>query len=336
MLLDAQGYSIAALTDAINKPKFVPGRVGALGLFAEQGVASTTVIVEEIDGVLVLVSPSPRGGPGQSVTKTRGTTRSIVIPHFQIDDGVMAEEVQGIRAFGTEDSTDAVETIIAQRLMTHRSSMEVTKEYARVGAIKGVITYADNSTLDIFSFFGVSQVSEIDFDLDAATPAAGVLRKACAGVIRTIATELGGLPFTGVYALCGDTFFDQLLAHTEVRNTFLNNPMASQLRTSYISGGQTYGTFDFGGITWENYRGYVGATGFIDTLKCHIFPTGVPNLFRTYNAPADYIETVNTLGQPMYAKQFPMPNDKGVMLEVQMNTLQLCTRPRALLKGKNT
>jgi hypothetical protein len=28
----------------------------------------------------------------------------------------------------------------------------------------------------------------------------------------------------------------------------------------------------------------------------------VPGLFRTYYAPADYIETVNTIGQRLYVK----------------------------------
>ena len=63
---------------------------------------------------------------------------------------------------------------------------------------------------------------------------------------------------------------------------------------------------------WENYRGQVGGTAFIDTNKCHIFPLGVPGLFRTYFAPADYIETVNTLGRRLYVKQYDMPNGKGV------------------------
>jgi hypothetical protein len=59
-------------------------------------------------------------------------------------------------------------------------------------------------------------------------------------------------------------------------------------------------------------------------------------LFRTVYAPADYIETVNTIGLPRYAKQYPMPNDKGISLEMQMNALNYCTRPRVLIKGKTT
>jgi hypothetical protein len=35
----------------------------------------------------------------------------------------------------------------------------------------------------------------------------------------------------------------------------------------------------------------------------YFFPVGVPGLFRQYNAPADFVETANTIGLPRYAKQ---------------------------------
>jgi hypothetical protein len=151
-----------------------------------------------------------------------------------------------------------------------------------------------------------------------------------------LSVNLGGVPFSGVSAICGDAFFDDLLGNQEVRKTFLNNPTAVELRAQYVQNGMSYGSFEYGGILFENYRGYVGGTSFVNTDKCHIFPTGVPNLFRTYMAPADYIETVNSPGQRMYAKQYDMENGKGVNLDVQMNPLNICTRPKALLKGKRS
>src|SRR6185369_1256410 len=139
---------------------------------------------------------------------------------------------------------------------------------------------------------------------------------------------------TGVRAECGDAFFDDLIANPEVRASYLAQQEASQLRGCYVQGGQSFGEFDFGGITWENYRGTVGATDFVNTDKCHIYPMGVPNLFRSYFAPGDYMETVNTIGQRMYAKQYLMENGKGVNLDTQSNILSICTRPKTLLLGK--
>jgi hypothetical protein len=108
---------------------------------------------------------------------------------------------------------------------------------------------------------------------------------------------------------------------------------AAELRQGYVQTGLSFGAFPFGGIMWDNYRGAVGGTQFIDPVKAHLFPIGVPNLFRTYFAPADYIETVNTVGQPRYTKQYEMPNGKGIALDSQMNSLDICTRPGVLLVG---
>jgi len=326
-------FGLVPLTDAINNLKFIPGRIGQMGLFRASSVSTSAVSIEMKDGLLSIIAPTPRGGPGHTLDKNNRTLRSVLVPHFEINDSVMAEEVQGVRAWGSETETETVMGKITERLALHADSMAITEESARIGAIKGIVTYGDNSTLDLFDLFGVDQLAEVDFDLDNANPASGALRKKIAGVVRSMAAELGGSPLSGVYALCGDAFYDDLIAHPEVRETYLGWTAAQDLR-----GGYAYGAFPFGGITWENYRGTlpIDDSAMINTDKCHIFPVGVPNLFRTYYAPADYNETVNTMGQRLYSKQLEMPNDKGWSLDTQMNALNIATRPRVLIQGKRT
>lgn len=325
-------FSVTRLTDAINDISFVPGRIGQMGLFEVESVDTTTIAIEKQGDLLVLVPPTPRGGPGTTIDKEKRSIRSLVVPHFEINDAVYAEEVQNVRAFGQERALMTVMQKVAQRMRTHVNSFIATEEFARLGAVKGVVTYADGSTLNLFNEFDVQQEQEIAFDL--ANKKEGALRAACAGVIRKIADKLGGIPFSGVHAFCGDEFFDALIKNPEVRESYLNWQAAQELRTSYVSAGQSYGAFPFGGIMWENYRGKVGGTGFIEGSKCHIFPVGVPGLFKTVYAPADYEETVNTMGQRLYARQYPMQNGKGRHLDTQMNALHYCTRPQVLLKGK--
>ena len=74
----------------------------------------------------------------------------------------------------------------------------------------------------------------------------------------------------------------------------------------------------------------------VTTTKAHLFPVGVPGLFRTVYAPADYVETVNTNGLPRYSKQWLSQNGKRIEMEAQSNPLSYCTRPTSLLLGKNT
>ena len=81
----------------------------------------------------------------------------------------MAEEVQGVRAFGSETATQTVQGQVMERGAIHSQSLEATHEYSRIGAVKGIVTYADGSTLNLFTEFGVSQLTEIAWDLTNKT-----------------------------------------------------------------------------------------------------------------------------------------------------------------------
>ena len=74
------------------------------------------------------------------------------------------------------------------------------------------------------------------------------------------------------------------------------------------------------------------ATRFIAAGEAHAFPLGTLDTFGTYFAPADFNETVNTLGQPLYAKQEPRKFDRGTDLHTQSNPLPMCHRPGVLVK----
>ncbi len=55
-------------------------------------------------------------------------------------------------------------------------------------------------------------------------------------------------------------------------------------------------------------------------------------MFITRYAPADYVETVNTVGIPYYSKAEAMRFNKGIELESQSNPLNLNTRPGAVVR----
>ena len=92
------------------------------------------------------------------------------------------------------------------------------------------------------------------------------------------------------------------------------------------------GGFYFAGVFWEEYRGSVGAVKFIADDTAYMIPEGVPDLFVTNYAPADSMETANTIGLPYYAKQEPKPMNKGIDIESQSNPISICTRPSAIAK----
>lgn len=128
--------------------------------------------------------------------------------------------------------------------------------------------------------------------------------------------------------LCGREFWNKLIVAKSVKETYLASVMAAQLR------GDARDAFDFGGCTFERYRGRVGDVGYVADDEAHAVPEGVAELFITRFAPADYVEAVNTTGLPYYAKQELMDFGKGVEIEAQSNPIHLCTRPKALIKLK--
>lgn len=340
-IFNNDAFSVTSLTDAIADKVVRPGRLGQLGLFQSSSVSTLSIAIERIGDTIQLVAPSLRGSAGETRDMPKRSVKNLSIPHFQRDWSVMADEVQGVRAYGSETQLKTVQGIVAEKLAMNVADLDLTDEYSRLGAIQGIITYRDNTTLNLFTEFGVSQPAEIDFDLDAASPVDGVLRKKCVAMIRAMRAALGAVPFTNIHAFVGDNFFDDLLSHKEVRDTYKGWNEAQILRDSYIGNNRGENPmFEFGGIVWENY-GAIGSTGDdalmgIGTNEAKFVPLGVPGLFRTYYAPADYVETVNTMGQRLYAKQWPMQNGKGINGETQTNVLHIATRPGALMRAKRT
>ena len=82
-IFSSSAFSMVALTDAINKMPYVPGRIGQLGLFREQGVSTTSVMIEEREGSLNLVETTARGAPAIQNTTNKRKARSLVVPRWQ-------------------------------------------------------------------------------------------------------------------------------------------------------------------------------------------------------------------------------------------------------------
>ena len=125
----SDAFGIVPLTIAINNLKFVPGYLSSTGLFSESSVATTAVSIEEKNNILTLIAPTPRGGPGHTLPKIRRSLRMIAIPHFEINDAIMAEEVQGVRPFGQETGTESVMTKVGERMQVAGQSLEYTQEH---------------------------------------------------------------------------------------------------------------------------------------------------------------------------------------------------------------
>ena len=325
---ESPAFSMTALTAAINLLPNNYGRLEQMGLMPEKPVRFRSIAVEEKNGVLTLLPTLPVGAPGTVGKRGKRALRTFTIPHIPHDDVVLPEEVQGVRAFGSESEVQTLAQVMAEHLQTMRNKHAITLEHLRMGALKGVILDADGSTLyDLYQEFGITP-KVVNFNLGNANTD---IKKKCLAIKRHLEDNLKGERMTGIHCLVSEEFFDALTSHPKVEKAYERWQDGAALRSDMRAG------FTFAGITFEEYRGQaVAADGntrrFIAAGEGHCFPLGTVDTFATYFAPADFNETANTLGRPLYAKQEPRKFDRGTDLHTQSNPLPMCHRPGVLVK----
>jgi len=311
-------FQLTELTASINNLKYRPSRLS--GFFEERGVAALSVVVEEQNGVLSILETRPRGAPGQPMGRDDRKVRSFAIPHIPVQGQILADEVQGVRAFGSENSSDVLAMRLSEKLQFMRDSLDYTLESHRLQAIMGNYIDVNGDAQSLFTAFGVNQQTQA---LGLHATNRSQIRQKMFAVNGKVATALDGTPYSGMTVLCGDNFWSALLDDADTRNTYLNQAQAADLR------GNPSDRFTAFGAMWEWYRGTTAANLGSDA---YVIPAGVPGLCITRFAPANYVETVNTMGLPLYAKSEPLPLGKGYRLEAQSNPLNLVTRPAAMIK----
>jgi hypothetical protein len=252
----------------------------------------------------------------------------------------MADEVQGIRVLGSQDATSGAEAKMTLLQAKMRRDLDFTIEWHRMGAIKGLVLDSDGSTLiDMYAQFGSSLPTPVNSIPSVVTAFGNTATSALAaanGVVGTIEDALGGVPYDHIHVFCDQLFFQALLGNPSFAKAVENYNILSGGVNPILGGDIRYKGIVFGGAVWEVIRGKANINGtstpFVEANTAYAFPVGVPGMFQTWFAPADYMETVNTVGLPYYTKQEPMQMNKGVNVESQSNPINVNTRPEAVAK----
>ena len=321
-------FECTEMTDAVNKLPLMPLRFSRL--FEVKGVKTTTVSLDIKKGRIVLVGDSDRNTAPESLAG-RGAKRewkNISCAHLAQSDVVTPEDLQDVRAFGSTEPVSSA-SAINDKMQQLKNNLVMTAEFHRLGAIKGVVYDVDGSVLhDIFSTFGVTKKTQ---DISFPTTAADNANPILTGIVnakRKVEAAMGGVPLMRMECVIGADAYDMLTSHALVRKYF-EDWMARQ---------QDFGDNDYrkrgftnGGITFVECSEVVGGKTMVDAKKGHLFPVG-PGIFKQYQAPADWMETVNTVGLEYYARMDEKPRGRGYDIEVQSNPLTLCTYPEALVE----
>lgn len=322
-------YGIRPMTDSINKLPANPSIIRALGIFKPEYQTTTSVAVEVKAGVLSLVSAKPRGTPGDPVATTdRGTRHSFEMLHLPKNEIVRADDVQNVRAFGTDNKAQTVAEKVNDKLADMKSDIEYTREHLMLGALSGKILDADGTPLvDIYDRFGLTR-KKINWNLSGATSNVGVMID---DAVRELSKKRGGEPVNGWIVLCSPEFMQAVVYHKTVTALYERYQDGAIYRGDSTSVG-----FEHKKLKFIDYD-HVFESGLqIAAGEAIILPAGTKNVFKEYFAPADTGAAVNSKAMAYYASREKLGHDKGWSLEAQSNPLPLMLRPELVATLKMT
>lgn len=321
-------FNLATLTTAINTLPKPPTVLGDSKLFKVKSTKHLYVVVENINGKLQLVENTSRNAEPSKKVHGKRTRRVFEVPHLPRSTTISPDNL-AVAAFGESDVSQEQSKVINDKLQELKNDIVATEEYHRVGAISGLVLDSDGTSVihDLYKEFNMKQIS---MSLDLDNPDADV-RGNIIKMKRASQKKLGGVMVKGWKCYCSSDLFDKLTAHPNVQKAYANYAEASDKL-----GGDKRNGFEFGDVTWIEYDVEIMGTNgklirYIKEGVGRLVPE-VDGLFETHYAPANYNETVGTLGKEMYAKVEPRKMDKGWDLEAQSNPLIICTQPDALIE----
>ena len=320
--------------EIVERVDFKPQLLGSLNLFSPIYSRSRMIGIVDRNGTMTLIPTSPNGAPPEELIPNGSKVRTMEAVRLAKGSTVYAIELAGVAALPFEDQTKEVIDEITDRTGQIKDDLELTWEHMRFGAIQGKVLDADGTTIlvDWYSFWGIAEPAEIDFELD--DPNTDV-RKKCRDVKREMQKNAKGVwtPNTKVGSLVGDTFFDLLVNHPSIKETKLGTDRAPTLEN--IEG---YSSIEIEGIVFINYQGTDDETTIaVGTDKARFFPIGARGAFQVGWAPAsEFKPYLNKRGQEFYGLLLSdvSGRDEWDRIEIYSYPLFICTRPEMLLRAK--
>lgn len=318
-------FNMADMTSAFNALPPVFGRLVKSGIFDERYLTTTTAIVERINGTLAVLPSQDWQSNGVDVLGDERETITVPIRKTEAKITLMAYELAGLRAFGSDSELESFQAELMRRMIKARRIQDITMEYRMAGALQGTVYDKPSGRvmLSEYSAFGGSQKT-VDFKL--GTDTTDILSK-CYEVKDHVLDNLGDDVADGVRVLVEPTLYRKFISHKNVQKVYEGWSAASDR-----IGGDMRSGFPFGGLVFEEYSAYLGSTSFMASGTGIAFPTGTVETFSVHYAPASFVEAVNTRAVKFYAKSKQLDFDEGVTIKIQSNGLPLCQRPACLVK----
>ena len=136
------------MTDLTEELLLIPntyGLVNQLGIFRDESVTQNNVSVESTGSTLALIPDQPRGSRNNVNVDRNRSIRSFHVPHFPLDDYLSPQDIQGKRAYGSDQAETQAAVMERQRIereqkeqaeLAERQQREAAEREARLIAEK--------------------------------------------------------------------------------------------------------------------------------------------------------------------------------------------------------
>jgi len=318
------------LARQIDEVPFRPMQVGEMlqGQITAEFPPTNTIQVDVNPGRIGVLSTKAEDADPQTI-KPSPLASAIPIGAVNIPARatIYASQINGKRRPG-EAQLKTIARTVNERLADMNQDFDLTFEMHRIGMLKGKVLDADGTT-ELFNYFNLLNKSQqtVDFPFSTdSTDVNGLTRE----VMDKIDDALGAIPYDSIAVVAGRNWYDAMVDHPKVRDTFLNHNAASRLRGE-MSTGFAFGSFD----DIRRYRDTSAATlpDKIGADEAFAVPMGVSNMFRVFWTPQNRFDTVNDRGRRVLVTRRP-DRDHGRFVEMmgESRPIWLNTYPDAVIR----
>lgn len=305
------------------------------GLFSEEFLSTNTVTFEEQAQTLGLIGDQFRGAKPQANKDDNRKIRSYPVAHWPITDAVKPEDIQGKRAYGSNDMAETEAAVIARKMQRIRRNMDITMEVGRFSTLTSLNLYSPNGTIsgNLATDFGITQTS-VDFVLGTATT--DIVAKVETIIAAMQDNANTGDVITGVIGYCSPEFFAKLIAHAKIVDAYKYfSATEGQMIQRNRAGGNNglYREFTYAGIRFVEVRTVLAGQRLIPVGEAVFVPTGTTDTFVSYFGPANRMDFVNTQAERGYIWTYRDPKGLGIDIDGEFNVTHVIRRPALVIRG---
>ncbi len=325
-------------TNSINVLQSLWGALSKAGYFPMEPLATDYVEIN-LENDVISVLPVTNGAPTKA-RQNAAESRIFKVPAIEHLDHLTVSDIKNMMTlYARTRQPETLANLMAKRLGRFKKKFDLTVEWMRMGALKGVMTDGKGvEIIDFFAAFGLTK-KVVYFDLSNAS---ADLQSACALVYQLITQDLSDETMTEVQAWVDPVFFNALIQHPKVEK-FWEATNAFNMMANLARGEEQQWKprqFKFGSITWLENPAVIplwtGPSKMIAANTGHAYPAGTQDTHVTYVSPPDDIAMLDggdaDINAYIHITEKMMDHGKGIELLGSMNALPFWRRPKLLVE----